>query len=396
VNFSFNNYNCDITIHTWDKPEIEYVLSVDAVLKTGEDARRLDEHIEDLKFSHATGSVEFENRFWSSKVNIAGKKIITLKGEKKVRFKEFNMKGELWIPATTAFNFSSKYSRIDMEDLNGRMSLDLYNDKFYGSNVGQNTRIRAKYCTLEFEDMKDLEADLYNTDIEAGNIGDLRVVSKYSNFSAGDAGKISIDAYNDKYSFDLAGDIKFTDKYSDLKAEKAGYVILDCYNSTVNIAGMEDLDLKSKYGKYEIGELRKLTIFSAYTDKFTLGVVRALNITESKYSDFKITHLESSLLLKSGYSDKCQVTGTGAFKEMRVDGKYIKVEMAIDKELDFRFKADVTYGKFDIQEEKMDVFRKIKEGSSLEMEAIKGKKSEGMTAIFVNGYEMTLTLTEKL
>jgi len=70
--------------------------------------------------------------------------------------------------------------------------------------------------------------------------------------------------------------------------------------------------------------------------------------------------------------------------------------MALDKELSFSFKADVKYGKFNINEEAMDVRRKIKEGSSLEMEAVKGKLSDGMSAIFVNGYEMSLTLTEQL
>jgi hypothetical protein len=39
---------------------------------------------------------------------------------------------------------------------------------------------------------------------------------------------------------------------------------------------------------------------------------------------------------------------------------------------------------------------KIKEGSDLQMEAIKGEESEGMPSFFVNGYEMGITLTEKL
>lgn len=396
VNFTFNNYDCDLIIHTWDKPEIEYVMSVDATLKTQEDARRLDAFIEELEFSHSTGIVEFDNRFWTSKITMTGKKIITLKGKKTVRFKEYKMKGEVWIPEACALNLISKYSRIDMEELNGRLSLNVYNDKVYGDRVTQNAKINAKYSTLEFEDMKDIEAELYNTDIEVGKIGDLNAQSKYSNFKAGDAEKININAYNDKYFFGITGDIKFTDKYSDLNAVKSGHLELDCYNSTVYITGAEDLDLKSKYGKYEIGELRNLNISSGYTDKFTMGTVRALNIIESKYCDFKIGHLESSLLLKNGYSDKFHISETGAFKEMRIDGKYIDVEMALDKDLSYSFKADVKYGKLNINEEVMDVRRKIKEGSSLELEAVKGKKSDGMTAIFVNGYEMTVSLTEQL
>ncbi len=81
---------------------------------------------------------------------------------------------------------------------------------------------------------------------------------------------------------------------------------------------------------------------------------------------------------------------------MNINGKYIDLEMALNKDLNYRFKANVKYPKFDIMEESMDVSRKIKEGSELEMEAIKGVKSEGMPAFFVNGYEMNITLTQDL
>ena len=89
VNFAFENYDCDLTIHTWDKSEIEYVMTVDATLKSEEDARRLDEHIGDLKFSNSTSSVDIDNRFWTSKKAIMGRKTMTLKGAKTVRFNEF-------------------------------------------------------------------------------------------------------------------------------------------------------------------------------------------------------------------------------------------------------------------------------------------------------------------
>ncbi len=43
----------------------------------------------------------------------------------------------------------------------------------------------------------------------------------------------------------------------------------------------------------------------------------------------------------------------------------------------------------------MNVKIKIKEGSGLQMDAIKGSKSEGMLSFFVNGYDMGITLTEQ-
>ncbi len=225
--FTFNNYDCDLTIHTWDKPEIEYKMSVDATLRTGEDAARMDRYINDLDFSHSAGSVEFNNRFWTSRKNIMGKKTIDLKGKKTIRYSSFKMKGELWIPAGCNLNLKSKYSGIEMEDANGRVNLDLYNDKLFGGHVNGNIKIAAKYSTLEFKDLKDIEADLYNTDIEAGDIGNLKITSKYSTFRSGDAGILDINAYNDKYFFGNTRDIKFVDKYSDLTAGNSGNVEME-------------------------------------------------------------------------------------------------------------------------------------------------------------------------
>ena len=160
VNFEFNNYDCDLIIHTWDRTEVAYTMTVDATLKSEDDAKRLDAFIENLEFSYAVSSVSFNNRFWTSKKSVMGKKTIGLKGEKTVRFVEFQMKGELWIPENCVLDLSSKYSKIEVGDLNGRVSLDLYNDKFYGKNVNGNMNIAAKYSTLEFAGMRDIRADL--------------------------------------------------------------------------------------------------------------------------------------------------------------------------------------------------------------------------------------------
>lgn len=394
VALDFNNYDCDLIIHTWDKSEIAYTMSVDATLKSEEDARRLDGYIDNLDFLHSVGSVKFDNRFWTSKKAVMGRKTMTLKGEKTIRFSEFKMKGELWIPEGCYLDVSSKYSEIEVGDLNGRINLDLYNDKWFGGAVNDNIQITAKYSTLEFRDMKDVKADLYNTTFEAGNIGDLSVVSKYSTFKSGDAGKVDIDAYNDKYKLRIAGDIRFIDKYSDLIAEQTGHTELDCYNSTVSITRVEDVDLKSKYGSFEFENMGNLSISSAYSDKYSIGSMKSLNILDSKYCTHRIKHLESSLYLKEGYSDKLFVESTGLLKEVTVNGKYVELEMALDKTLSYKFKADVKYPKLDINEEAMNVRIKLMEGSEMKMEATKGSETEGMLSFFVNGYEMAVTLRD--
>ena len=395
MSFTFSNYDCNLTIHTWDRPDIEYAMTVDAALKTEEDAGILDQYIEDLKFSNASGGARFDNRFWSNRVSNPLKKTMTLKGGKTIRYVEFNMEGEMWIPENCILHLNSKYSEIEAEDLSGDVYLDLYNDKLFGSNVNSKMKVTAKYCTLEFEKMKDIEADLYNTDIETGDIGNLDIQSKYSTLEMGDAGRLNINAYNDNYKFGNTGDIRFTDKYSDLNVLNAGDMELNCYNSTVNISKVNEVDLTSKYGKYEINRISKLNISTAYNDNFRIEELDHLGINESKYSVFKLDDLERSLLLKDGYSDKFQIEQTGTLEEVKVNGKYVDLQMAIGKSLNYRFKASVKYGKLDINEEAMDVKKKIQDGSQLDMEAIKGTEKDGMLTFFVNGYDIAVTLTEQ-
>jgi hypothetical protein len=211
----------------------------------------------------------------------------------------------------------------------------------------------------------------------------------------GDAGRLNINAYNDKYIFGNTGDIRFTDKYSDLNLLNTGDVELNCYNSTVNISKADEVDLTSKYGKYEMNRINKLNISTAYNDNFKIEELDHLGINESKYSVFKLAHLERSLLLKDGYSDKFQIEQTGDLEEVKVNGKYVDLQMAIGKSLNYRFKASVKYGKLDINEEAMNVTKKIQDGSQLEMEAIKGTEKDRMLTFFVNGYDMAVTLTEQ-
>ncbi len=395
VQFSFTNYDCNLTIHTWDKPEIEYILSVIATLKSEEDAGKLENSIEHMEFSESMGGIRFDNRFWTSRKSVRGRKTMDLKKEGTIRYSEFRMEGEMWIPRDCRLALQSKYSEIEAGDLDGPLTLDLYNDRFYGGGVGNRLDLKAKYSTLELKDLKDVQADLYNTDLEAGNAGDLQIQSKYSTVRLKDAGKADIRAYNDKYSFEQTGDIRFVDKYSDLNAVRTGDLDLDCYNSTMTVQKAGDLSLSSKYGKYRIGTLNGLHVLTGYNDSYEIENMSTLDIDITKYGEFKIGYLESSLILKEGYSDKISVSGTGSLKEMQLNGKYIDAEITLDEYLSYRFQANVRYAHFDLPEESMKVNKKIQEGSNLEMEAIRGVASEGMPAFFVNGYDMNLTLREK-
>ncbi|HUS87482.1 MAG TPA: hypothetical protein VMW76_09595 [Bacteroidales bacterium] len=394
ANVVFENYDCDLVIHTWDKGEVEYIMTVDISMKSAEDASYLSNYIEDLEFTSSEGSVTIMNRFWRSRVNIMGIKTIDLIAGKKLRYNDFNMKGELWVPADCNLQLRSKYSRIDLEGIKGPLDLDLYNDKIYGVECGDKVRIAAKYSTVELKDLHEVTVNLYNTDLYAGNLGNLSGESKYSKIYGNDAGRIEINSYNDKYTFESTTDVKFEAKYSDFISGKSSDIDMDCYECTVTIDDVEDIEIASKYTKYQFGKAGNCTISSSYNDKINTSLLNTLNVAQSKYGNYTIDELISSLRVDDGYEDKFTVVRSGSyFKGVKVNGKYIDVVLGLPEELDFRFKANIKYADLDINEEALTTRIKVVEGSQLEYDAVKGTEKEGMPLIEITGYEMSLKIT---
>ena len=394
-NVIIDNYDCNLTIHTWDKSEAEYHLMVDAKTRTDEDATALDDYLQNLKFSNSASSVKFGNSFWETRNNILGRMTMKLAGGKNIALTDFSMKGELWIPSGCRFDLISKYSEINLEDFAGTLILDLYNDNLYGANVKGRTEITDKYSTIVFKEMKDIKADLYNSKLEATNTGNMKIDSKYTKVTVLSTGNLDIDSYNDNFSIPNTGDIKFVAKYSDLKTEASGQITLDCYEGTIVLKAVKDVSLTSKYADFQFGSAANISITSTYNDKLEAGKLNSLKITESKYCSYRIEELVSSLTEADGYEDKFNIMKTGQeLKEISIDGKYVDVSLSLPRTFDYRFRAKIDYPKLSMDESLLKTKIKVSEGSHLEYDAVKGTEKEGMPVIEVNGYEISLKIVE--
>lgn len=390
-----DNYNCDMVVHIWNKSETEYHLTVEATGRGEDDEARLLKYLEDYKFSQSGNSVNFRNTFWKNRRSINGKTTLEIEGQKDIELTEFNMKGELWMPAGNPLEMNSKYSRIDLEDFTGKLSLNLYNDNLYAGNVSGYAEITAKYANLEFKEMKDLKADLYNCDLEAGNTGNITIVSKYSKFRAKGSGNLDIESYNDKFSFEKTGDIIFKAKYSDLNTDISGVLDLDCYNGSVTMNGAKDIELSSKYAEFQIRDAGNCKVLNSYNDKLSFGKVSSLKIDVSKYSIYKVDELESSLAESDGYNDNFSVERvTAGFKELNVDGKYTNISIGIPVSVDYRLKARIRYPSLDINESALKTKIKVVENSEMQYEGVKGTEKDDMPVFTVNGYNMSLKIKD--
>jgi hypothetical protein len=395
ASIAFDNYDCNLVIHTWDKAETEYHLTIDAKIKSDQDAAVLDNYVQSLKFSSTASSVDYKDNFWESRNTTLGKTTMKLGNGKSISLSEFSMKGEVWIPVGCRFDVESKYSEIHLEDFEGSLFLNLYNDNFYGGNVKGKTEIVDKYSTIEFKEMKDVKADLYSSKLQASNMGGLQIVSKYSKVIAASCSTLDIDGYNDNYTFTTTGDIAFTAKYTELKSELSGQAVLDCYEGSVALKEAKDIRINSKYADFQFGTAGDITISSSYNDKLESGKLNSLKISESKYCSYKIEELAGSVSESDGYEDNFNIRKIGQeFSGFSISGKYIEATINLLKSTDYRFRAKIQYPDLEMNESQLKSKVKVMEGSSLEYDAVKGTEKEGMPVIEVNGYQMGLKIVE--
>jgi hypothetical protein len=390
-----NNYDCDIVIHTWDKNEAEYRLTIDMEARSEGDAEALDNYLSNMVFNHSASNVSFDNRFWDNRNNILGRMTMKLKNGRNINLSSFDMKGEVWIPKGCSFTFSSKYSEINMEDFSGPLNIDLYNDKFYGGNLEGKAELTDKYSTIEFNNISDMQANLYNSRLDGGNCGNLNIGSKYSRITFKSSGNLEIDGYNDKYNFTRTGDITIVAKYTDLQAESSGNSDISYYEGTVKIGTVKDLKINSKYADYDFDVAGDCRISSSYNDRLTAGKLTSLAINESKYCSYKVDDLGSSLTENEGYNDKFSIGAVGNnFSKFRVNGKYLDATLNMPKSMDYRFKANITYADLDINEASFKPLVKIINSSKVEYDAVKGTEKEGMPLVEANGYQVSLKIKE--
>jgi hypothetical protein len=389
-----DNYDCNLTIHIWDKAETEYRLTIDASPVSEEDKELLDKFLQNMKFSNSPNAVRFRSNFWKNRNTMMGRTKMELEGSRDVVLSDFSIKAELWIPSGCTFELISKYSVINMEEFSGPLTLNLYNDNLYTGNIKGKTELEAKYSTIEFKDLKDVNANLYNTKLDLQNCGNMKIESKYSKITAVTSGVLVIDSYNDKYTISRTGDISFTSKYSDLKTESSGILKLDCYEGTLILKDVKDIELASKYADFQIGSAGNISVSSAYNNKLTIGKLSSLKIEESKYCSYKIDELVYSVTENDGYEDKFNITRTGSsFREINISGKYVDVSLALPQTTDFRFRAKIQYPKLEMDESKFKTKTRISEGSNLEYDAVKGTDRDGMPLIEVNGYQIALKIS---
>ncbi len=427
------NYDCDLDISTSNTKQVTIKMEVVAEAEDQESLDKLDNYIKTLEFKNYEDRVILKTRFWKKMGTFSipffgSKTYMELENGEKLKVKEFKQKATIIIPVKAGLSLDSKYSSIRLPDLR-KLDIDCYNDKVYAGNIEQEGKIEAKYSKLEFGNTHNWDINFYDSRLIAKKTGNLEIESKYSEIEITTAGSLDLISYQDDYQFHTTGNVEMEAKYSDFSSEESNNLDLNIYDSDIDIQKAGEFKLKeSKYSKYEIGEVKDITIISSYDDAFShqnagnfslsqskysefeaknIGTVTiglsyddifryenagSLKINESKYTDFKVGILKKYVKLV-GYDDNVTIDKVSeAFEYLDVEEKYATIRINTPKDMALRLDTKTKYGGVKFNENAFTTKVKVKDNSDLEYKGIKGKETEGMPYIKLRGYDSNLYL----
>ena len=370
------NYDCDLIIESSSNNKVRFEIQIDVESKDEEEITTLKSFLNGLSFSAKRDLVRLESSFWENRnsTNTLGRKVIKIKlnnGET-VKLTEFKIRAYLHLPATATLDLSSKYSKIEIDDVNNLL-LNSYDDKVYGKSVINEIEVSAKYSKLEFETFGPTTIDIYECNFTADKAEEVSIKSKYSDINIGQTGNIDIEGYDDNLTFKNTGDIKLQTKYSKIIGNISNNLILDIYDSDIEIEEIGDLTIsESKYSGYKFNTAGEVKITTSYDDNFNIDELILFKANHSKYSDFILGNISTSFEIIEGYDDNVKISSTSSsFKSLNVNSKYGDINLNIPDNLPLKIDWKTKYGKLDFDESKFTTRIKIKENSEYEYRALK-------------------------
>ena len=160
------------------------------------------------------------------------------------------------VPSGSKLDIESKYANVEIPDNIGDLNVDITNGNLDAGNLSKLV-LRSKYSNINLGDVKSAEVEISNGRFSAKNIDDLDVDSKYSSIEMALAKKITLRSTNDEYEMEEAGEISGRKIYGNLRITKLNNSIdLEGSNSDIKIrnlgASASLVKLNDKYADIRI------------------------------------------------------------------------------------------------------------------------------------------------
>lgn len=354
-----NNYDAELEIKVWNNPKVEIKSELIVEVDSQEDLIKLAKAFAIKVVDEKKDRLSIDTKFYKSMVSMFGKKttLELITGEKITVKKIVKASHIAYIPQSANLQIISKYNKLNIENISGNIKLNLYDVDLYMGNFGSTGNFDMKYSKANIGNGGNSTFMLYDTDIDAGELGNVKVDAKYSKLIIKKTNDLSAVSYDDDYVIGQTTKIIADAKYSTFRINgNAGDSKFDLYDSDVFGKNFKSIAFSAKYSDLRVGDIGELTIPSSYDNNFYLGVVGSLTCKESKYDMFKLDGARYSLDFSDTYDGDIYIKNSSAeFKGLSGKFTYGKVYLKLDNSQQFSLNFSSTYGNISFPADKFKI-----------------------------------------
>ncbi len=314
------NKRGDIHIHTWDKDEVSFEITITVEARTEADAEEEFDRI-NVEFSNV-GNIVSAETIWGDKEK-NGKTWFSWTWNDWEDGKKTRVDYVINMPANNPVNLDNKYGHINFPKLNNNADITVKYGNMNGEHVGGDFDLNIGYgdaCLQTVSGESDI--NIKYGKFCADELAKLEIESKYSKIDIDNARNVNISSKYDNYEFGMINDFYSDGKYDDFRIERANNIKID-----------------SKYSDYRIEELTG----TGYLDM--------------EYGNAKINQLAPD------------------FGDLRIDGSYAHFKINISSGTVFDIDAESSYGDIDLPDEQH--LNITKDGAHKEIEGYIGSPNSG-------------------
>lgn len=314
------NKRGDMHIHTWDKDEVSFEVTITVKARTEAHAEKEFDRI-DIEFSNV-GNIVSAETIWEDKDTWFNWSITWNDWERGNQY-QVRVDYVINMPANNPVNLNNKYGHINFPKLNSDADITVKYGNMNGEHVGGDFDLNIGYGDACLQTVS----------------GESDINIKYGKFCADELTKLEIES-----------------KYSKIDIDNA-----------------HNVNISSKYDNYEFGIIKDLYSDGKYDD---FRIERANNIKiDSKYSDYRIEELTGTGYLDMEYGNAKINQLAPDFGDLRIDGSYAHFKINISSGTAFDIDAESSYGDIDLPDEQhLDI---TKDGTHKEIEGYIGSPNSG-------------------
>lgn len=355
--FTFSCYDADLKVNTWQKNEIK--IQGEIIIEGGskEDQEELIQVFKNPQVSKSASTLSIETNLAKNTVIIGPYRRTTLVNNKTVKVNKYKVNYTLWVPESIHFNLTSKYNNIDIANLTGKIDFELYDADLTMLGYGNDSKLEMKYSSASLGKGGDALIDIYDSELEALEMGHVEIHSKYSEIEIQSINTLDFNSYDDDLRIGKINSLKSEAKYSDYTIENdMENCLIDFYDSDITTKNINTLVFSGKYSSVNALNTNTVNINLLYDSDVKLGHVKSFSCNESKYDEIKLESISKSVVFGSAFELNLDINNVSeSFELFKGEFKYGSIQLPLDPSLQFSIKFNTTYGSVDFPKNRVKI-----------------------------------------